>query len=116
SFAPQGLSTVRGKDIGANVASGTFEWTAAVQVLAAYLLRCAVWGLRNSEHQFGPEWRLLPDFPRLEGRRGTPAASLNYAISKAPKWICEMFGCDVNGEPHLRRLIYRSNADFKRKN
>src|SRR5262249_42560525 len=43
-----GRRAVRGKDAGAWPGAGTFEWTGAVQVLTAYLLRCSAWGRREA--------------------------------------------------------------------
>ena len=62
----------------------TFEWTAAVKVLAAYLLRCAAWQRRDA-NGFAP-----PEFPRLEGGKLSPAASLSFAMSKKNDWILAM--------------------------
>src|SRR5262245_2265354 len=80
-YAPGGRRTARGRDPGANIAHGTFEWTLVVKVLVSYLLRCAAWALRREK---GLESGTCPS---LEGERGTPAASLNYALSKKPRWI-----------------------------
>jgi hypothetical protein len=109
AYAPNGRKTVRGKDEGAYQADGTFQWTAAVRVLVAYLLRCAAWA------RACPNCNPEEECPKLEGRRNTPAASLNYALSKQTGWICDMFGFDRGGRPHLADLMLRSNADLKRR-
>src|SRR5262249_37622117 len=105
-FAPSRHRAARGKDEGANIGYGTFQWTPAVKVLTAYLLRCAAWGRRGTGEQF----------PTLEGFRTTRAATLNYAMSKKTGWVCDMFGTapGSNGRPYLLDLIRRSNPDFKR--
>jgi hypothetical protein len=110
AYARDGRRTVRGKDEGAHQADGTFQWSAAVKVLVAYLLRCAAWAracpIRNPGERC----------PVLEGGRSSPAASLNFALSKQNAWICDMFGSDAHGRPHLvADLMLRSNADLKRK-
>jgi CheY-like chemotaxis protein len=104
SYAPTGYRIFRGQDEGAHVAQGSFQWTGAVQVLVAYLLRCAAWGRRGAHL----------NCPSLTGKKGTPAASLAYAMSKKPQWVRDMFGTDANGTPHLLYLFKRSNADLKR--
>jgi predicted AAA+ superfamily ATPase len=104
-YAPKGRRAARGKDEGASQADGTFQWTPAVKVLAAYLLRCAVWARRCRDGTC----------PCLRGRRGSSAASLGYAMSKRNRWICDMFGCDLDGRPYLLDLIKRTNPDLKLK-
>jgi hypothetical protein len=103
-FAPWGLHCVRGKDEGAHFGSASFQWSPALKVLAAYLLSCAASGRRS------------PDglCPALTGERSSPAASLNYAMSKKPEWIKDMFGEDSDSHPYLLDLIGRSNPDLKR--
>src|SRR3954454_23189439 len=64
----------RGKDEGANEGFATFQWTAVVKVLTVWLLRCAAWARAVPEGR-GP-------CPVLEGVKRTPAASLNWALSK----------------------------------
>ena len=98
--------TARGKDEGAHPGCGSFQWTAAVRVLSSHLLRYAAWGRRRRDGN---------EPPVLEGGRCTPAATLNYALSKKPQWVCDMFGIDEAGNPFLLHLIKRSNADLKRK-
>jgi diguanylate cyclase (GGDEF)-like protein len=106
--------TARGQDEGAHDVDGTFQWTAAVKVLAAYLLRCAAWGRRHPNGRCGGSAGPDAECLALEGRRASPAATLNYALSKKNQWLCDMFGTDPSGSPFLLELIKRSNADLKR--
>src|SRR5262249_37433718 len=115
SLTQQRLRAVRGKDPGAHAASGTFDWSVAVKVLMVYLLRCAAWGLRHGDGEAGAGGAAPEAFPRLEGGPGSPAATLNFAMSKRNQWICDVFG-SVGGRPILSRLVNRSNIDLKRKN
>jgi hypothetical protein len=46
----------------------------------------------------------------LSGRAGSLAASLDYAVSKEPGWMADMFGVEGTGLLHLRRFIRRSNT------
>lgn len=103
-FAPWGRHCVRGKDEGAHAGSGSFQWSPALKVLATYLLGCAASGRRGSNGLC----------PTLAGERSSPAASLNYAMSKKPEWIKDMFGEDSESHPYLLDLIRRTNPDLKR--
>jgi hypothetical protein len=55
-----------------------------------------------------------PESAVLQGCSGSPAASLDYALSKQPAWLSEMFGCDVYDTSFARRLILRTNPERKR--
>src|SRR5262249_33106285 len=103
-FAPWGHHSVRGKDEGAHFGSASFQWSPALKVLAAYLLWCAASARRSPNGSC----------PTLTGGRSSPAASLNYAMSKKTEWIKDMFGCDSNANPYLLDLIGRTNPDLKR--
>jgi hypothetical protein len=50
----------------------------------------------------------------LAGARGSSIASLDYAISKQPCWLTDMFGTDSFGISLVRRLILRTNPERKR--
>jgi len=86
--------------------AGTFQWSAAVRALALLLLETAAWAEdseKNSKEQ-----------PRLEGERGSAALSLDYALSKQPVWLLDMFGVARNGEATARRVFNRINPERKR--
>ena len=96
--------SVRGKSTGATLATGSFQWTAAVQAVALLLMRglgCTLAGRARCS-------------PCLIGGPGSPAASLDFAIDKEPAWMSEMFGCDAQGGNLLKRLVLRSNPHQKR--
>ncbi len=90
--------TIRGKTGGAFRYAGSFQWTSAVKALSLLLTRAA----------------LYPQNSAIQGHVGSLAASLDYAISKQPAWITEMFGCDQQGISFARRLILRTNPERKR--
>jgi hypothetical protein len=90
--------SVRGKSGGAYRSAGSFQWTSAVRGLAFLLVQTA----------------LIPESAVLEGSGGSLAASLDYAISKQPMWLTEMFGSDQRGICMIRRMILRTNAERKR--
>ena len=50
----------------------------------------------------------------LVGCTSSLAASLDYAISKEPAWLCEMFGYASTGRPRAGRLFLVTNRNRKR--
>ncbi|RMD85141.1 MAG: hypothetical protein D6808_05830 [Candidatus Dadabacteria bacterium] len=50
----------------------------------------------------------------IEGGAGSLAASLDYALSKKPMWLIDMFGTDSTGRPICNRLFRRINPERKR--
>jgi hypothetical protein len=90
--------SVRGKSGGAYRCAGSFQWTSAVKGFALLAVR-ALSGLEE---------------PVIQGCGGSLAASLDYAISKQPMWLTEMFGCDQSGISLIRRMILRTNPERKR--
>jgi hypothetical protein len=93
-------TAVRGKTTGASRAGGTFQWTAAVRALCALLLKNLASGCLGSES--------------IQGGKGSLAASLDYALSKEPEWLLDVFGFDANSKAVSRRLFLRSNPDGQR--
>lgn len=89
---------VRGKTAGPNRSAGSFQWTSAVKALSLLAVKTA----------------LMPDNAILRGDGHSLAASLDYAISKQPMWLSEMFGWDTKGVSLTRRLILRTNPERKR--
>lgn len=96
------LKSVRGKTSGAFRGHGTFQWTAAVRGLSALLVQSALSIGRPSIE------------PNIMGGAASMAASLDYAISKGPIWMSEMFGTTSGGELLARRLFKRTNPNRKR--
>ncbi|MEY4668942.1 MAG: hypothetical protein RL518_1641 [Pseudomonadota bacterium] len=90
--------SIRGKSGGAYRSAGSFQWTSAVRGLALLAVR-AVSDLEE---------------PFIKGCAGSLAASLDYAISKQPVWLTEMFGCDQSGISLIRRMVLRTNPERKR--
>lgn len=91
-------ASVRGKTGGAFRTAGSFQWTSAVKALALLVVRTRA----------GVEGAII------RGDGNSLAASLDYAISKQPVWLNEMFGNDQNGVSLARRLILRTNPERKR--
>jgi len=94
--------TVRGKLPGAFRAAGTFQWTSAVKALSQLFVR----------------WRLASLDPKIDpvlcGLRGSPALSLDYAITKETLWTIDMFGTEPGGMPAAKLLFLRSNSNLRR--
>lgn len=93
---------IRGNTGGALPLGNTFKWTNAVRALSVLLLRSA------GDPAAGEQ------LYTLSGCRGSLAASLDYAISKEPNWLLDMFGQDLNGSAVARRLFTRTNPERKR--
>lgn len=91
-------ASVRGKTGGVFRTAGSFQWTSAVKALALLMVKTC----------------LQPSGGMIKGDSGSLAASLDYAISKQPLWLGEMFGNDKNGICLVRRLILRTNPERKR--
>lgn len=91
--------SVRGKTAGAHGEFFTFQWTTAVKSLALLALRAAVLGIQRAS---------------ISGEEKSVASALDYALSKPPEWLEEMFGSDSRGEGRAKRLFRRSNPERKR--
>ena len=100
---PRGKSerlSVRGKTTGVYADAFTFQWTLAVRALCELFVASAL--AADGEQA------------KLVGGAGTSAATLDYAVSKQPLWIVEMFGTDSLGRALIQRLLKRTNPERKR--
>lgn len=100
---------VRGKSAsGVFSGYGTFQWTSGVQALSILAIETALDAYNDLQYATGAT---------LCGEKGSLASSLDYAISRQPRWIQEMFGDaaigleDVRIEPRNRRLFSRTNPE-----
>ena len=98
------LTVCRGSSFASSISdvSGTFPWSRAVQAVTVLLLRLVVHRLDSSIS------------PCIKGEQGSLAASLDSALSKETRWICEMFGFDSHGRAVARKITTRSNPERKR--
>lgn len=92
---------VRGKTSGAYRGYGTFQWTSAVKAVCVALLPAKIWAGESGKTAFS-------------GEKGSLAASLDYALSKEPNWLGELFGFTAGGGLMARRLFLVSNPNRKR--
>ena len=88
---------------------GNFRWSSGVRALALLLVRQA---LVFHQRQNGGE--ALSEPAAIEGHDHSLAASLDYAISKQPLWLQDMFGVSPQGAQLARLLFRRINPDRKR--
>ena len=95
---------VRGKTAGAFKDAGTFQWTSAVRGLCLLFVKSVL----ADRHPSSGATR------HIVGFQASVAASLDYAITKQPFWIREMFGNDSRGNTLAQRLISRTNPNRKR--
>ncbi len=100
----QERSCVRGRFSGAYQNHFTFQWSPAVRALSILMVKARARSLECGEI----------NTPLLSGGAGSPAASLDYAISKQPTWLQDMFGNDSTGRTLAHRIILRTNAERKR--
>ena len=94
----ESILSIRGKSACGRFADATFQWTSALKGLALLFLK----------HAAGKE-RFM-----LTGGAGSPACSVDFAISKQPRWVEEVFGTDKQGISLLRRFVVRKNSNRKR--
>ena len=89
--------------------AGTFRWSSGVRGLSLLLTRQAVVsearrnGVLNGHSPAA-----------IEGDGDSLAASLDYAISKQPLWLQDMFGSTPQGTAISKLLFRRMNPDRKR--
>lgn len=102
SGATEPLVVIRGKTSGAFTRYGSFQWTSGVRAVCSAFLRFAM-----SEVSPGVDYCLI-------GTKGSLAASLDYALSKGPAWIGEMFGATPGGGLYAKRLFRITNPNRKR--
>ncbi len=95
--------TVRGKTSGAYTNAGSFNFSSAVRALCVLCLKSVLVEKSSSD-----------ELPIILGDKGSLAASLDYALTKQPMWIQEMFGSDAAGTAIAQRLFRRTNSHRKR--
>jgi hypothetical protein len=96
------LCCVRGKTAGAFDGYGSFQWTRAVEGISILAVQTVL-----SQHS--------AQYPALlQGERGSLAAALDFAISKQPAWLADMFGVQLHGRPVSQLLFSRTNTHLKR--
>lgn len=100
------LQLIRGRTSAGQKRVETFTWTAGVQALCLFFARSLAVAAVAEELECSEA--------ALSGETGTPAASLDYALSRQSNWLMDMFGCDASGTVLARRFIHRVNPERKR--
>lgn len=85
-----------------------FQWSPAVRALSYLFIKGSI---AAHERSIGES---AEGFVSLSGLRGSPALSLDHAMTKQPTWLTDMFGSDKHGDSLIRRLISRRNSGLKR--
>lgn len=109
---PGEIRAARG--VSEEVAVGRFSWSRAVRALSIFFLNSAA---LSSDANAGMT-TLSGDgkIARyiMKGEADSPASTLDYAISKSPQWVQDMFGVTKRGHSLLKLMIVRSNPERKR--
>lgn len=95
--------SVRGKTAGAYPRAGTFQWTSAVQGA------CAVFISTLLHHKQAGSLQ-----SHVQGGKASVVSSLDYAHTKGPIWIADMFGTTGVGALRAKRLFRITNPNRKR--
>jgi hypothetical protein len=98
------LRCARGRQAFADSLEGTFQWTSAVQSMSAAAIKCKLADLTGAG----------PQAAALCSDSTSWALSLDFALSKKPRWLLDMFGVDSSGMPIIKRLFIRMNPEKKR--
>lgn len=104
---PQEITTVRGAAAPQRV--GNFRWSHGVRALSLLLVRQALRRLATPSEE-----HLRSEAVSIEGKDASLAASLDYALSKQPLWLQDMFGKTPQGKSISKLLFRRINPDRKR--
>jgi hypothetical protein len=95
-------TSVRGKTSGAFRGAGTFQWSSAVRAVACIFIQAKL----KDEETAGEAM--------LSGEAKSLAASLDYALTKQPAWLLDMFGTSQNGRCQAKRFFRVTNSHRKR--
>ena len=89
--------------------AGTFRWSSGVRAVSVLLTRQAIISdARRNGHSTGDA------AAAIDGHSDSLAASLDYALSKQPLWLQDMFGVTPHGKAISKLLFRRMNPDRKR--
>ena len=101
----QSVVSFRGKNSSRVVShTGSFQWSNAVKAMSDLMLNYKLVSLRDSSSSQAS----------IVGESGSLASSLDYAISKQPNWLLDMFGVDSKGSSIFKRLIIRLNSERRK--
>lgn len=98
----------RGKIAPTVSGAAPLPWTSAVKAFVQLAIQLAL--QRYAEGEVPAD----PFLFGLTGDKGSPCRSLDYAISKKPAWIVDLFGADADGDSQVGRFFWRQNPEGKR--
>lgn len=98
----------RGKFSSTLQGAAPLPWTSAVKGFVRLALQVAL--QRFVEEQSSSD----PFAFGLVGEKGSVCRSLDYAISKRPAWLVDLFGSDADGNSNVGRFFHRLNPEGKR--
>lgn len=84
-----------------------FHWSDSLHALCILAIRHRLFGGSGRPPQLFVGATLL-------GEGQSPASTLDYALTKQPNWMKDLFGCTPTGDSILRTLIGRMNPERKR--
>jgi hypothetical protein len=102
-FGKTPRDSYRGKSLMYQNDAGLFQWTAAVKAFTVLTLATKGMLLSGKNEPYV-----------LSGEQGSPAAALDFAISKPTSWVVDMFGREQNGKAYARIVFKRENSEQKR--
>ncbi len=95
-------------------AVGRFSWSRAVRALSIFFLNSAAVLSSDVNKTSTSIYHGSIEQYVMEGEADSPASALDYAISKSPQWLEDMFGVTRRGDSLLKLMIVRSNPERKR--
>ena len=102
------LVCLRGKVPVGTTSAGSFLWSAGVVGASAAFVKAKLAFAMDASRD---DWM---NAAGLNSEKSNPAISLDYALSKQPNWLLDMFGSDSRGFPLIKRIFLRSNPERKR--
>jgi hypothetical protein len=87
---------------------GTFRWSQGVVAMSILLVKHSIQRIDLECHAASNE------LPTLEGGPHSLAASFDYALSKMPLWLQDMFGFTAKGQSIAHLVFRRINPNRKR--
>jgi hypothetical protein len=87
---------------------GAFQWTPGVVAVCLLAIKASLGKTFATDKK---SWVSATGFC---SRESSSATSLDFALSKQPNWLLDMFGCDSRGNSISKRLFIRINPEGRR--
>lgn len=105
---------VRGRESTVAIHGASLPWTSATKALTVLALRSAALVRRSSPSSDFSQLKNSLLQAALVGRAGSAARTLDYAISKRPNWVVDLFHFDSEGSSLVGRFFWRVNSEGRR--